>query len=688
MHPLSRFFCALGLFSPVLMLSALAATSDPDAVVMLDPVVVTGEKVARDVQDTPTSIGVVTGTQIETLGVRDLRDSFRLLPNVLAASANNGNAGFAIRGINSEGLGAPGANLRPLSSLTIDGAAQSFEGIRRGARGGWDVQQIEVLRGPQSTLQGRNALAGAVVVKSNDPSPDALAAAARATVGEQDLFAPALMVNTPLGTPGSEPGSAFRFSAESSRRELGITYSDPVGDQLDDESFDSIRGKLLLAPDFAPGLSVLLTVSKVTDKPAVNAVNAADPFARELNVLATTAELRETAVNAASVETRYAPADTWAFVSTTAWVRTEATIDTPSPVFQRDELRADRDFTQDLRLEYRDPARPRLEAFAGLFYGDLDSRRDSRVQVQFNPLFPPFVIQDLLSTSASRNLAAYAETRLPLGEKFRLTLGARYDTERVETDFLDRQTSVRTVTETDFDAFLPRASLSYDFTPAHSLAYTVSQGYRAGFVDNGRPVDPEYLTSHELAWRSTWLDRRVVFNATAFYYDWRDQQITVPDPLNPLLNITANAGRSRAHGGELELVVRPHRALTVGASAGLLDTELVEFGFQSGNEFPDAPARTASLWSVLRLPHHFYVAGDLAYTDAFFGTANILNDPAFTVPARTVANFTVGYEIARLQLALSVRNAFDRDYLVGRDINNGAYVGDPRVVTFTALVRF
>lgn len=653
--------------------------------VTLEPLLVTGEKVARDIQDTPTSIGVVTAAQIETLGVRDLRDSFRLLPNVLAASANNGNSGFAIRGINSEGLGAPGANLRPLASLTIDGASQSFEGIRRGARGSWDVQQFEVLRGPQSTLQGRNSLAGAIVVKTNDPAPD-FDAAARLTVGGQDLFAPAAMVNVPLGAPDS--GSAFRLAAESSRRELGIRYSDTVGARLDDEAYDSVRGKLLLAPTSAPGLTVLLTVADVSDKPAVNAVNAADPFARELNVSATTAELRETTVTSASLETRYAPGDTWSFVSTTAWVRTAAAIETPSPAFQRDELRADRDFTQDLRVEYRDPAHPRLEAFAGLFYGRLENTRDSVVRVQFNPLVPPFVIQDLASAGDSRNLAAYAETRLPLGEKLRLTLGARYDTERVETDFLDRQTSARTVTSTDFDAFLPRASLSYDFTPERSLSFSIAQGYRAGFVDNGRPVDPEYLTSYELAWRSTWLDRRLVLNATAFHYDWRDQQIIVPDPLNPLLNITANAGRSRATGGELEIIVRPHRALTVGASAGLLETELVEFGFQSGNEFPDAPARTASLWSVLRLPRGFYVAGDVAYTDRFFGTANILNDPAFVVSSRTVTSATLGYEHRRVQLALSVRNAFDRDYLVGRDINNGAYVGDPRVVTFTALVRF
>jgi outer membrane receptor protein involved in Fe transport len=88
------------------------------------------------------------------------------------------------------------------------------------------------------------------------------------------------------------------------------------------------------------------------------------------------------------------------------------------------------------------------------------------------------------------------------------------------------------------------------------------------------------------------------------------------------------------------------------------------------------------------LPRSFYLAGDVAYTDRFFGNANVLNDPAFVVPSRAVTSATLGYEHRHLQLALSLRNAFDRDYLVGRDINNGAYVGDPRVVTFTAQLRF
>lgn len=659
----------------------VAAKAVDPAIVELEKVEVTGEKIARDLQDTPTSVAAVANTQIETLGVRDLRDAFRLMANV---NANQSNTGFSIRGLNSEGIGSPGSNLRPLASLTIDGAAQSFEGIRRGARGAWDIQQIEVLRGPQSTLQGRNALAGAVIVKTNDPT-DQLELSGRVLGGSQSLFAPAAMVNVPL----ADGQVGFRFAAESARRELGIGYSDPVGDELDDETFDSFRGKVLLKPNAAPGLSLLLSVSDVTDKPAVNAVDPANPFSRRLTVSATTAEMRETSVTATTLETRYAPPRAaWAVVSTTAWIGTDAIIYTPSPAYDRDEIREDRDFTQELRFEYVSPSETRRSVVAGFFYGELDAHRDSVIAVG-PPVTPiDLVVQDLLTDTLNENLAVYAEARTPLGEKVNLTLGARYDTEEAATDNLDRLTAARTITDTDFDAFLPRGSIAYDFTPDQSLAFTVARGYRAGFVENTRTIDPEYLTSFELAWRSTWFGRRLRLNANVFHYDWTDQQITIANP-NPLLpSITANAGQSRSFGGELDLSARVTRDLTVGVSLGALDTELVEFGADSGNEFPEAPDFNGAAWAMLRLPRGFYVAGDFRYTGSFYGVANVANTPAGVVPGHGVANASVGYETTRAKLSVGVRNLFDRDYLTGRGTTGSAYVGDELTYVVSATLRY
>lgn len=649
----------------------------------LAPVTIQADKLPRDLQETYASVSVVDAAKIEDLGIRDLRDSLRLMANVGTTPSNNGNTGISIRGINSEGLGSPGANLRPLASLVVDGAVQSFEGIRRGARGSWDVRQISVARGPQSTLQGRNALAGSIAIETHNPTPW-FESAVRGGMGSQDALNGAVMVSGPV----LEDEVMVRFAAEYAERELGIKYSDPVGDALDDEQYYSLRGKILWTPKAYQGFEALLTLSHVFDNPAVSAVNAADPFSRELSVVGTTAEVRENELSGGVLRLTWGRDNPWRFVSSSAYTFTDAQIWTPSPVYRRDEYRRDNDFTQDFRLEYQDEDNPEWELVSGAFFGYLKNNRDSLVRFNLPAPTPPYVYQNLESDSQTLNWALYGEARYRILPQLTLTAGLRYDREYYKTSFYDRILSSLTNTDTHYDAFLPRASLAWEFSPEHSLAATVSRGYRAGFVDKGHQVEPEFLWSYELAWRSTWLDRRLLFNATTFFYDWRDQQVTVPDPLNPMLVVTTNAGKSRAYGAEFEIAAVPLDAVTVGASVGLLRTELVEFGGASGKEFPEAPNLTASAWVDWRLPYGFRVGMDVQYKGEFFGTSDISNSPAYEVPAVTVWNAAIGWQHEGWDVAVFVRNIFDRDYLVGRDINNGAYVGGPRTWGVSVTRRF
>ncbi|HET9397048.1 MAG TPA: TonB-dependent receptor plug domain-containing protein, partial [Nitrospiraceae bacterium] len=129
-------------------------------------VTVTGQKIRRTLLDTQSSVGVVTAEDIETKDLTTFREAFKTMANVMGGDWLD--SGFVIRGVNSEGL-TSGA---PLASLYIDGAAQTKMGTRRGSRGLWDVEQVEVYRGPQSTLSGRAALAGAVYISTRDPSHD------------------------------------------------------------------------------------------------------------------------------------------------------------------------------------------------------------------------------------------------------------------------------------------------------------------------------------------------------------------------------------------------------------------------------------------------------------------------------------------------------------------------------------
>jgi len=127
----------------------------------LEDVVVYGARTSDSLLDTQASVGVLTSESIVEKDIQNLRDAFRLFGNVMDSDWVD--AGFVIRGVSSEGLTPGGA---PLATIYVDGAAQTVQGARRGLRGLWDVSQVEIYRGPQSTLSGRAALAGAIYQRS------------------------------------------------------------------------------------------------------------------------------------------------------------------------------------------------------------------------------------------------------------------------------------------------------------------------------------------------------------------------------------------------------------------------------------------------------------------------------------------------------------------------------------------
>lgn len=176
-----------------------------------------------------------------------------------------------MRGLAADGVTQP-SNSAALISVIIDGVSQPLEAPRRGSRGVWDVERLAVLRGAQSIIQGRNAFAGAVVVKTKDPvfEPDL---SLHAVLGEPDRREASLAVLAPL----IENVLAFRLTREYLESESDIEVLEPANQRFIEDEYDAFRGKPLYQPKSLEDLRVMLTIARIFDSPSSATVSSGSP---------------------------------------------------------------------------------------------------------------------------------------------------------------------------------------------------------------------------------------------------------------------------------------------------------------------------------------------------------------------------------------------------------------------------
>ncbi|WP_250152466.1 TonB-dependent receptor domain-containing protein [Ancylobacter radicis] len=677
--------------------------------VELDAITVSGEKLARDLSDVYSSVGIVTGEQFFDYAIEDLNGALNKLANTRVSSANRGNSGIVIRGLSSDGISQP-TNSSPTIAVIVDGASQNGEGIRRGNRGTWDVADVEVFRGPQSTLQGRNAMGGAVVVNTNDPTWTTEAALEGDIAGSSnsgDFGSGAFMLSGPM----VENQLAFRVAGQYFEDESGIAYADPLNEDLGQGYFGQLRAKFLLTPAALDGFAALFTISHTSDRPSVSAVTGPDFFARRFDSDVSAVELRQTDVTNVVANVSQDLGAGITLRSVTAFIQTDATIESPqgAVAFIRDEVRPGKDFTEDLRLELEEGVRP-LSGVIGLNIGRFSYERDSSITVT-NAAYGLYdmLYQDLQASNTLTSYALYADMRYAIAERWSLMFGGRLGYETVDVTNDGEVLNLRSfgydtidqTASTDYTVALPKIGVAYEIDDKQNLAFTVSEGFRAGFaaVDTyGNPyeVEPETLWAYEVAYRSKWFDDRLEVNVNGFYYKYTDLQITVEDP-NPLFrqSITMNAGKAHAYGAEFELRARLTQEFTAFASLGLLKTEfdsaVTATGDYTGNEFPEAPAATFNIGGVYRHASGFFASADLSYTDGYYSVGDVANTEDERVSAFTLVNAAVGYEAKNWSVTLYAKNIFDEQYLTSvyvDDFGSEANIGDGRVIGVRARATF
>ncbi len=666
----------------------------------IEQVTVYGSRTSSTLEDTLSSIGVVSSEDIEDMDLRSFRETFRILANVQDSDWVDG--GFIIRGINSEGL-TPGGN--PLASLYIDGVQQTVNGARRGSRGVWDVEQVEVYRGPQSTLSGRASLAGAVYIKTRDPGFD-WDASVRGIYGTDDLANGALSFGGPL----VDDQLAFRLAAEYETAEFDdINYPsyeqfDRYDDYVKDEYYQ-VRGKLLYLPDNLPDTRALLTYSFAEDSPSSRDIAgpvlgfAYDERRGEVNPPVYT-EPREARNHNAAMEINHAFNPAYRFTALSTW--SDSDTDRPSinegtsgetevtKGKQHQEL-----LTQELRLNHDGDE---LSATVGLYFAD--------DQTNLHSTRNAFGREDISRGSRdANNYALFGELSWAFRENWQLIAGGRVDyTDQRDTLFFSRNGAVSTDNDSSFDetVFLPKLGVAYDVAENQVIGFTVQEGFRTGGagVQNSTgeqfEFDPEYTWNYELSYKGRFADDRLRLSANVFYTDWDDQQVEFQEiPQDFTSTITVNAANSTSYGFELEGQYQVTETLSAFVAVGYVKSEFQDFvdsslGDLSGLPFPEAPEWNVVLGGRYEHPSGFYLGADAKYTDDYlarFGAA-----PQEYLDSYWVANAQAGWNVGHWALSLFAENVFDEEYFVYNDRNEiddiAASLGYPRRVGVSVTYSF
>ncbi|MDO9452277.1 MAG: TonB-dependent receptor [Stagnimonas sp.] len=689
--------------------SAAPATETDASAVQLDAVVVKGEKLGRTLKDTASSVSVTTGKQIEQYGDESIYDLTRRVGNAL--SINEG--GLSLRGVSQ--FGADNSNSgAPVISTYVDGVALDSTALGGSLTDAFDVEQVEILRGPQSTSQGRNALAGAVVTTTRNPTDDwdALARVRLANDGNRQY---ALAGGGPLGA-----GFAFRLTGQRAGQYGGITNTtrdDPKWARTEDEL---LRGKLGFKPAALPGLSTVLSFSTVKSEPATDYNLEADDDGAAAR---RTARDNEDTIAAnrsklASLKADYALGDTFTLSSTTGGVRTFAD-------FFGDYDRTAEDggtyethtrgntLSQELRLGVKDASLWRGVTATGLF-GVYASRFQDASAFDFRDLLVPLSAVVPLPGSENiiarvdgfsdtdrkgRNIAFFTEFDFKLTATTTLTTGLRYDRERstiiANSDItradgylfgnetapgiplVDVLKGVGVLPTTDgeqratgnYSALLPKVGLRQVLSPAWTVFITYSEAYRAGGAEVLRgsgtinQYKPEYTRNLETGFRAT-PSQRVAVNFNLYGVQWRDQQVRVPVDGDILSTRTENAARSELFGAELETTWKPLRGLNLYTSLGYAHTEFKDYvsgGIDySGKHF------------VFNAPFTGSIGGSYSHRSGLFGALNFsASDGYFVTPAnnerergesRRLVDARLGWQGRYVALYGYGRNLLGEDY--------------------------
>jgi len=643
----------LGGAAMVCLLALGGVAQAQSAVHEIDEIIVTADRANRTLRETAASVDVTTADDARRrAGVYSTNDLLDRIPNIV--SIEPGNDLPAVRGLDGTGPGGGAtaffAGSRPRLSYAIDGRTLSFNEATFANTSLWDVQQVEVFRGPQSTLQGRNAIAGVIAVKTVEPGFD-WSGAARAIVGNRDE----VQLSGAVGGPIAADLAAFRVTADW-QREKSFVHFTPYPGVKDPDVFDNLtlRGKLLVTP--AAGLRSLLSVSyQDAREPQSNWLFA--PFDPHVPSTATQPVFRmRTTTGIADTTFDLAAGLTFQLYLSAADFR----VDRYAVAGTGIALVEGREYVAQPILRYRNDGGS-FSAMLGAYV--FRTHQDETI--------------DFLGGGAYRDetdtTAVYGEVTVRPAPALAVILGARYEEEkryRVGTTGNAAIMGFELVTDfrETYKEFLPRATVSLDISDGITVGVVASKGYNAGGAGitlappfQSYSYAPEYVWNFEGFTRAK-LTPTLLLTANLFYNRYKDIQL--PYYFSPESTVIRNAERATTYGAEAGLSWRPSSKNELYANIGLLDTKVNRYDdvTVAGNALPRAPAFSLATGFSVSPDDRFELGADVRYTGNYF--SDFLNDPRGKIGGYAVVNARVAYQMGPARLFFSARNLLNSGHPV------------------------
>ena len=719
---------------PALAQEAPTASAEEAAPAAEGEIVVTARRREESLIDVPISMSVVSGDSLVKSGAADITALQDKTPNLTLQIARGSNSTLIAfsRGVGQQD---PLWGFEPGVALYIDDV---YVARPQGAvLDIFDVERVEVLRGPQGTLYGRNTIGGAVKYVTRRLGHD-YKASARVSYGSYNQVDLVGQVVVPVGdtlslgaavaqywrdgfgtnlTTGAEHYNKDVFAA---RLSAEFTPSDTIfirvaGDRVLDRSNPRHGTRLLpngTDPIYAPTGDVYDTRAGIGDRNRV-----------ETRGLSVTGEVNLS--------------DALTFKTITSWRdgSTDTVIDFDNTILPALDVPAeysDRQFTQELQLLYEGD---RIQGVFGVYY--LNGRASGAFDTVLGALNTTTLTAGEVFT---KSYAAFGDFSFDVTDQFKISAGLRYTRdEKTGTVFRRNYTGIRSprfgnaaavpglirsdyTNSRDFEKLTPRVSLSYE--PRQDLNFYASygKGFKSGGFDmrgdailtpttvNG--YKPETIDSYELGMKGAFLDRTLFVNIAGFYSNYKDQQVTIQVPALPsgIASFVDNAGKGEIYGFEFEARVVPSRNLSASLVLGYTHADYKEFfTFIGGGTTPvdvsdqrafqNTPEWTANAsvtWS------EDLAGGTIAFTPSVSLRSDTqmfeLATPALDQDGYALVDASLNWTSAggRYRIGVAARNLTDARYRVGGYNFPGAlfgnsvigYYGPPRTFTGTFEVKF